>query len=187
MQSKFLALITTIFILCLAGLTGCQNPSSDTAQEKSEVDPQTISVAPEIIKGPALLPDQKDVKIVRVMPSGDDVAATRQIVFQFNRPIVPIGRMDRTAEEIPVIISPPLACEWRWLNTTALSCNLGDKTQITPATQYIVAMNPGITAEDGATLSETFVHKFISLRPQARYAQFKTWRGPGSPVLRISV
>ncbi|MEP1230205.1 MAG: MG2 domain-containing protein, partial [Litorimonas sp.] len=129
---------------------------------------------------------QKEVKIIRIVPSGEDVAATRQITFQFNRPIVPIGRMERNTEDIPVTITPPLECQWRWLNTSALACNLGDATQITPATQYTLVMHPGISAEDGATISETIVHKFISQRPQARYARFKTWQGPGSPVLRVS-
>ena len=186
MHSKLSALVTTIFILCLASLTACQKPAPDASQKKSETEPKSISVVPDIIKGPALLPGQEDVKIIRVTPSGDDVTTSRQIVFQFNRPIVPIGRMDRTSEETPVTISPPLACEWRWLNTSALSCNLGNKTQITPATHYTLAMDPGITAEDGATLSQTFIHKFTSQRPQVRYARFKTWRGPGSPVLRVT-
>ena len=134
MHSKFSTFVTAIFVFCLASLTACRNPAPETV-------PKPISTVPDIIKGPALLPGQKDVKIIRVTPSGDDVAASRQIVFQYNRPIVPIGRMERTSEEIPITISPPLACQWRWLNTSALSCNLGDKTQITPATRYTIAMD----------------------------------------------
>ena len=185
MHSKFFAFVTSILVLSVVSLAACQKRSPDTSK-KTNAELKSISRTPEIIKGPALLPQQKEVKVIRVTPSGDDVAATRQIVFQFNRPIVPIGRMERTSEETPITISPPLACQWRWLNTSALSCNLGEDTQITPATHYTIAMNPGITAEDGATLAETFVHKFISQRPQVRYARFKTWRGPGSPVLRVT-
>ncbi len=187
MRLKFSALFISLFLICLASLTACKNSSSDAPEENPEQTiAETTIASPLILKGPPLSDDQKDVRILRIVPSGDDVAITRQITFQFNRPIVPIGRMERNIEDIPVTITPPLDCQWRWLNTSALACNLDDTAQITPATQYRLVMHPGITAEDGATISETIVHRFISQRPQARYARFKTWRGPGSPVLRVT-
>lgn len=70
----------------------------------------------------------KELRILRVTPEGEeDVQAGRQIVIQFNRPVVPIGRMERDNSEIPVVIEPSLQCQWRWLNTSALSCNLDEK------------------------------------------------------------
>lgn len=186
MHPKFLALITPLLIFCFVSISSCQNSTSDKSEKRSKTEPKSLLVVPEIIKGPDLFPGQKDVKIIRVTPSGDDVAAKRQIVFQFNRPIIPLGRMERSSKETPITISPPLACQWRWLNTSAFSCNLNEDSQITPATHYTIAVDPGITAEDGATLSETFVHRFTSQRPQVRFARFKTWKGPGSPVLRVA-
>ena len=69
----------------------------------------------------------RPLELLRITPKGDDVPAGRQLVFQFNRPVVPVGRMERRAEEIPIAISPALQCEWRWLNTSALACQLGEK------------------------------------------------------------
>lgn len=130
--------------------------------------------------------EQKQLKVTRVTPGGGNVPAGRQIVFQFNRPVVPIGRMERSDSEIPVDIAPKLNCQWRWLNTSSLACQLGDKNKLKEATKYIITMNPGIRAEDGATISEAYTHEFITQRPQVRYAWFSNWQSPGTPVVRLT-
>jgi hypothetical protein len=112
--------------------------------------------------------------IVRITPAGPDVPPGRQIVFQFDRPVVPLGPMDRDASEIPIAISPKLDCQWRWLNTSALACQLDEKSA-----------NPGIKSEDGATLAEPLGHSFTTERPNVRHAWFKTWKSPGMPLIRI--
>ncbi len=66
----------------------------------------------------------KPLEITRITPEGNDVPAARQIVIQFNQPVVPVGKMERDAAEIPITITPALSCEWRWLNTSALACEL---------------------------------------------------------------
>ena len=91
------------------------------------------------------------LKIVRITPSGEDVPPGRQVVIQFNRPVVPIGRMDRESSEIPVTIEPALKCSWRWLNTSALACQLGENDALSAATSYQMTIEPGIKTEDGAT------------------------------------
>ena len=126
------------------------------------------------------------LKILRITPSGEDVPLGRQIVFQFNRPVVPVGRMDRDASEIPITISPELDCQWRWLNTSALACQLGEKTALTPATRYEISVEPGIQAEDGSTLAELEKHTFITERPKVRHVWFKTWKAPGMPLIRMT-
>jgi len=42
--------------------------------------------------------------------------------------------MERNANDIPVDISPPLNCEWRWLNTSALACQLREEAKMQQAT-----------------------------------------------------
>ncbi|MEZ5647548.1 MAG: alpha-2-macroglobulin family protein [Alphaproteobacteria bacterium] len=128
---------------------------------------------------------QKELRIIRMTPQGEDVSSRRQIVFEFNRPVVPVGRMDRTKQEIPVTISPELNCEWRWLNTSALACNLSEKDQLNEATTYEITVNPGITAEDGATIAEAFHETFTTERPDVNYGDFTTWHAPAHPVLRL--
>ncbi len=126
------------------------------------------------------------LKLLSITPSGEDVPASRQIVFQFNRPVVPVGRMDRKAEEIPITIEPNLACEWRWLNTSALACQLGERTVMAPATHYKITVRPGIKTEDGSTLAEEVIHTFITQRPKIINTWFQTWKSPGTPEIRIT-
>jgi len=124
------------------------------------------------------------LRITRITPSGVNVPEGRQIVIQFDRAVVPIGRMDRTAAEIPVEITPPLACQWRWLDTSALACQLGDGDAFRPATAYTLVVSPGIRAQDGATTASDFRRRFTTETPSLAYPSFATWRGPGMPVVR---
>ncbi len=126
------------------------------------------------------------LKLSRITPVGEDVPAGRQIVFTFDRAVVPVGKMERAASEIPIDIKPKLACEWRWLNTTSLACQLGDDTRLKPATRYQVTVKPGIKTENGQTLAKPVTHRFITQRPKFSYQSFRTWRSPGTPVLQVS-
>ncbi|MGM0422288.1 MAG: alpha-2-macroglobulin family protein [Pseudomonadota bacterium] len=129
--------------------------------------------------------NNRPLKITRITPSGKDVPAGRQIVFQFNRPVVPIGRMERTADEIPVNITPDPECQWRWMNTSALACQLGQENTLKKATHYNIVMKPGLTTEDGANLKEAVHHDFITVRPRVSYTRFENWHSPGTPVIRV--
>lgn len=123
--------------------------------------------------------------ITRITPAGKDVPAKRQIVFKFNQPVVPIGRMERTAAEIPISIQPKVECEWRWLNTSSLACQLSQKTRLKYATQYKITVKPGIKTINGVGMVKTVRHQFITKRPQANYAYHSKWRSPVLPVLRV--
>ena len=135
--------------------------------------------------GPAQDRGAEPLRITSVTPSGEDVPAGRQIVFQFNRPVVPIGRMSRDAAEIPIEIEPALACQWRWIDPSALACQLGEDQSLAPATRYALTLRPGLRALDGATISAPLEHAFVTERPGVVYASFRTWRAPGLPVIRV--
>jgi uncharacterized protein YfaS (alpha-2-macroglobulin family) len=189
MKSKII--IVGLVVLLLTGLSFAAYQSTNNKRGENPDSPRPITqndveVEPEIKIGPVLTAGQKEVKITRIVPSGEDVPTARQIVIQFNRPMVPIGRMERDPAEIPVTITPDLACQWRWINTSALACQLNDGDDLQEATRYSVVMDPGLLAEDGATMAQTHVHTFISQRPQIRYAWFSNWHGPGSPVIRAT-
>lgn len=125
------------------------------------------------------------LEIARMTPSGEDVPAGREVVFQFNRDVVPLGRMERRADEVPVTFDPPLSCQWRWLNRSALSCQLGEADAFHLATKYLAVMKPGIVAEDGAMLAAEKSFSFITQRPKVENVNFVGWAGPESPVLRV--
>ncbi len=128
----------------------------------------------------------KPLTLLNIIPSGVDVPPGRQIVFQFNRQVVPLGRMDREASQIPISISPVVKCQWRWLNTSTLACMMDEASALAPATRYEIVVNPGIRAQDGATLKKPVRHSFTTERPKVVHAWFKTWEGPGTPDIRLT-
>ncbi len=127
----------------------------------------------------------QSLKIIRVTPEGKDVPATRQIVLQFNQPVVPVGKMERDAKDIPVTITPALNCQWRWLNTSSLACQLTEKDKAKQATRYHLLINKGFQTENGQTLAEAQRHTFITERPVLDWASFKTWKAPDMPFVRL--
>lgn len=126
------------------------------------------------------------LEIVNITPDGEDVPAGEKIVFQFNRPVVPVGAMDRKASEIPITIEPEVNGQWRWLNTSTLACILNEDSSLKSATRYDIQINPGIMTEDGTTISKPLKHTFITQRPKVIYSWFSTWRSPSVPVIRVT-
>lgn len=127
----------------------------------------------------------EELRILRMTPAGEDVPAGRQIVFQFDRPVVPLGRMERSAEEIPIDVAPEPGCEWRWLNTSALACQLSETDSLKPATRYEVTVRPGITTSAGEGMSRVEAFRFVTARPIVGAVGFRTWKSPGLPVLWV--
>src|SRR5262249_50287520 len=87
--------------------------------------------------------------------------------------------------EIPIVFTPRLNCQWRWLNASALACNLNEKDALTPATKYALTINPGIKATDGATIAQAYHHVFITQRPDVKSAWIDYWESPGKPLIRL--
>jgi alpha-2-macroglobulin len=124
-----------------------------------------------------------DLEVIRITPAGDEVPVGRQIVIEFNRAVVPLGRMERTAAEIPVTIEPQLNCRWRWLNPSTLACNLDEQDAFLPATSYSLVVLPGI--EDGATLARPVHHRFTTELPRVTDTWFSFWLAPQLPVTMV--
>ncbi|MGA2401025.1 MAG: alpha-2-macroglobulin family protein [Syntrophobacteraceae bacterium] len=125
------------------------------------------------------------LKVTRITPSGADIPPGRQIVFEFNRPVVPLGRMERSASEIPISIEPVLSCQWRWLNSYNLACQLDEQHAMAPSTRYNITVRPEIKSEDGAVLAEPLTHFFITQRPKISFAVFDSWLSPVKPQIRV--
>lgn len=169
-----------IFFAALLMLLSCSK-DVETPSVKSTQDIESLAVD----RTKIVPKDQKPLRVTRMSPSGKDINVPRQIVFQFNRAVVPIGLMERKSEDIPVEITPTLNCQWRWINTSALACQLDERNVPALSTQYNVTMEPGIQAEDGAVIKDRFKASFLTQRPLVRHASFKSWRGPGTPIIRI--
>lgn len=133
--------------------------------------------------------------LVRISPAGQDVPATREIVFQFSAPVVPVGRMERGADEVPVKLTPAVNCKWIWLNTSSLSCQLDEKDALRPATKYRIAANREVNGEEGKRLLPT-IEKYVSASPPARSSfttqlpkvtswNLRKWLSPGTPAIVV--
>jgi hypothetical protein len=128
---------------------------------------------------------EKKLQVLKIKPSGKDVPAGRQIVISFNQPVVPVGKMERETSEIPITFKPTVQCQWRWLDTSNLACELGNSTTLQPATRYEMVVEPGITTQNGQTIDKSFQHVFITERPQINYTPFQFWLAPGTPKIRV--
>lgn len=137
------------------------------------------------VASPAAAEQVPDLSISRITPSGMDVPAGRQIVIEFNQPVVPLGDMARDAKDIPIDVKPALNCEWRWLSQSALACELKDADALKPSTRYELTVRPGIKTEDGKTLSAEVKHSFLTNRIALDRTDFAGWAGPGEPSIMV--
>lgn len=149
--------------------------------------PLLIALTVILTVGSAAAAPEQPLSILSVTPTGEDVPASQQLVIKFSRPVVPVGRMERSAAELPISITPSLDCEWRWLNTTSLACQLKADRPMLPATSYKLTIQPGIKAEDGVTIAEPFEHSFVTARPAVSDYWFRNWRSPGTPLILVSM
>ncbi len=134
----------------------------------------------------AISAQPSQLEVMRIHPSGEQVPSGRQVVVHFNQPVVPLGRMARLSSEVPATITPDPGCEWRWLSTSSLACQLGESNALAYATKYLVEVQAGFTSATGAVLREGVAEHFETERPKVRYHRFETWRSPGIPRARIT-
>ncbi|HEY0913768.1 MAG TPA: hypothetical protein VGE22_02755, partial [Solimonas sp.] len=125
----------------------------------------------------------ESLNILRVTPSGDDVQDTRQVVIAFDRAVVPLGRMERDAAEVPVTISPAIRCDWRWLDPATLACNIPSGEKLRLASRYEIDIRPEFVTEQGEKLERGQTVRFTTERPVLRYSRVSDWDGPGQPVI----
>src|SRR5699024_2364219 len=125
------------------------------------------------------------LQVRRISPSGEGVEPGQQVVVQFDRRMVALGAMARDSENLPVTISPDPGCEWRWLNTSELSCRLPGQKYFAPATKYSVTVGTELAALDGSHLDQPVTEHFETWRPKVEQARFIRWRSPTQPEFRV--
>ncbi|MGA7539426.1 MAG: MG2 domain-containing protein, partial [Steroidobacteraceae bacterium] len=122
------------------------------------------------------------MKVLDVTPGGDEVPPGQEIVVQFDRDMVPLGRMGVPSGSVPVVVTPALPCEWRWLDTERLACRLPGDERFRPATRYRIRIGTQLTALDGTRLTQAQTATFATESPRVRWAFFQGWRSPVTPV-----
>ena len=78
LRSRAILPFLCIFLLCLSFLV----PPAWTAEKPA--------------------PLAKDLRVIRITPSGTEAPVGRQLVIQFDRPVVPLGKMERTTAEVGI-------------------------------------------------------------------------------------
>jgi hypothetical protein len=150
---------------------------------------------------PGIVTPSGAVQVLRITPDGDTYSYQRQIIVQFDRPMVVLGAAPPRLESVPVEIAPAPVCNWHWVNTSSLACELGERGGgaataarwgyqveqggLAPATTYSVKVKAGINAVDGNVLKQDVDGSFSTERPEANYAYETEWSGPTDPVFEV--
>ena len=162
---RLLAVASTLLAL---SVTGCveDKPAADSATldvERTRDMPLSVSM---------------------IKPNGAEQTEVTQIVIVFNKKMVPLGDMEKSAQGLPIHIAPEPGCHWRWLNTTTLGCWL-DK-ELPYSTDYRVTVGAGMKALDGTTLGGDHVVEFATetLKKVRSAVEFT---GPVNPVITVAL
>jgi uncharacterized protein YfaS (alpha-2-macroglobulin family) len=106
------------------------------------------------------------LEVTSVTPAEDSsqVEANSTIIVAFNRPVVPLTTFDaQAAFPQPLTFDPPVSGTGRWINTSVYEF-IPDEG-LAGGTDYTVTVD-GLTAQDGASLAETFAFEFSTQNPQ---------------------
>jgi uncharacterized protein YfaS (alpha-2-macroglobulin family) len=95
--------------------------------------------------------------------------------------------MERVASEIGISFSPPLECEWRWINTSSLGCRLGEKSKALPATDYQITVAARFDTTVKGSLASDQAFSFSTTAPTVTSEWFREWKGPGTPMILVSL
>ena len=126
---------------------------------------------------------QQPLEVESVRPAGKAVAGVNQIVVRFDRPVVALGNMEVAPDAGFVEVEPAVGCEWRWVDTSALSCRVPGDQPLPRATRFVVTVRPPLRTVNGERLAAPHVHSFETERASIQYVRVQNWRGPTMPQL----
>jgi len=112
-------------------------------------------------------PAADELHVVRFQPEGEvDVAPFLSVTF--DQPMVPLATLDQlAAEDVPVVVTPPVEGRWRWIGTRTLRFEVipGATDRLPAATEYTVEVPAGTTSANGAVLGESVTWTFATPPP----------------------
>lgn len=124
-----------------------------------------------------------DLSVSLVKPAGEEQIDVTQVIIIFNKKMVPLGDMEKSAQGLPVNIEPAPDCHWRWLNTTTLGCWL-DKA-LPYSSEYSVTVGKGMRALDGAVLGQDYQSSF-STQTLKLVNNSVDFTGPVNPEITVA-
>ena len=99
----------------------------------------------------------KDLKVLNVFPAGP-VPLIKQFTVTFSQPMVPLGAMERDADQVPMRISPPMKGNYRWLNVYTLAFE--PETPLEGSSKGEVVIPAGTKAMSGVELKQEYRSTF---------------------------
>ena len=133
----------------------------------------------------ANLKAQTKLEVTHITPAGNNVPAANQILINFNKPVVPLGDSRRSAEQVPVRITPKLNCQWQWISTKQLACQLNREDQLKLSTKYKIVVGTKALNESGDALTKPYQHVIQTRRPYVSYTNFAEIEQRGFPVFYV--
>ncbi|MCB0047027.1 MAG: Ig-like domain-containing protein [Caldilineaceae bacterium] len=136
-------------------------PAPRTGQVITQPFPPADSEA-----GTIPLPPAGPLEVVRFSPEGE-ISVAPFLSVTFNQPMVPLGTLEQlNAETVPVVITPTLEGQWRWIGTQTLTFEYaGNVDRFPKATEYTVEVPAGTTSAAGNELAESVMWSFTTPPP----------------------
>lgn len=122
-------------------------------------------------------------EVLMVSPSTTSVADVQQLSVTFNKPVVPLGDYEKLAKDFQFSVVPKVACQWRWLNSSTIACQLN--TPLPPSTSYKIIVPAGIKALDGTSLKTEKSETFTTLVWEVVTSNLD-WAGPDLPLIYLT-
>jgi len=89
-----------------------------------------------------------DPEVLAILPSNEEVLPQTKISIVFNRPMIPLSRLDQFVDDsLPVTITPSTPGRFKWISTNTLQ--FIPKNDLVSSAQYLVAVNSGFKSMDG--------------------------------------
>lgn len=128
---------------------------------------------------------EDNLKIIRITPSGKNIDNLQQIVIEFNQDIVKLGQNTDVIAKF-LKITPNVNCNFLWLGSKVLACNINQKDALKKATKYTITIMEGLSSLDGKKLAKNFIHDFVTILPNVNNIWFSKWIGLNQPQFVIN-
>ncbi|MBN2675656.1 MAG: hypothetical protein JXR30_00190 [Alphaproteobacteria bacterium] len=126
----------------------------------------------------------KEVSVVGIIPSGKEITTARQLSIKFNTSVVKLG--EKVPENIAVKVTPSIKCDWQWMDTSTLTCNLKEKDALKLATHYDVDVSKELfKILENISLNKSYHFEFETKRPQVGYSYPGKWLSPTRPEIHV--
>ncbi|PIE19565.1 MAG: hypothetical protein CSA65_01960 [Proteobacteria bacterium] len=102
------------------------------------------------------------LEVVFVSPKGRAPSRHAQITVTFNKPVVPLARVEERAEKAPISLDPPVPGKQRWLSSRTLAFTPDKPLQ--GSSTYQVKVAAGLEAVDGSKLAADKSWRFETVR-----------------------